>query len=132
MTGRHIGLHAGGSRRLRPSTSFVIWLVATPHAQVAMAMASGAPAAQSSRRLERLANDDGGGAGASSVAAFELSYRELDETPAQVFRLLPVNTGLDVSTAAVTALADLSAGTPHRGAGRRTWSRPRPARRAGS
>jgi hypothetical protein len=36
----------------------------------------------------RLAYDDGSGTGASSVAAaFELSYRGLDETAARVFRL---------------------------------------------
>jgi tetratricopeptide (TPR) repeat protein len=63
------------------------------------------------RRLEALRYDDGGGTSAPSVtAAFELSYRRLDEGAARVFRLLPVNPGPDVSTAAVAALADLSAG----------------------
>ena len=59
-------------------------------------------------RLERLAYDDGIGAGAPSVAAaFELSYRRLDETAARVFRLLTVNPGPDVSTASAAVLADL-------------------------
>jgi tetratricopeptide (TPR) repeat protein len=59
-------------------------------------------------RLEQLAYDDGSGPGAPSVAAaFELSYRRLDETAARVFRLLPVNPGPDISTAAAAALADL-------------------------
>ena len=60
------------------------------------------------RRLEALRYDDGGGTSAPSVvAAFELSYRQLNETAARVFRLLPVNPGADVSTAAAAALTDL-------------------------
>ena len=60
------------------------------------------------RRLEALRYDDGGGTSAPSVAAaFELSYRQLDEVAARVFRLLPVNPGPDVSTAAAAVLADL-------------------------
>ena len=52
--------------------------------------------------------DDGSGTGGPSVAAaFELSYRRLDETAARVFRLLPVNPGPDMSTAAAAVLADL-------------------------
>jgi tetratricopeptide (TPR) repeat protein len=59
-------------------------------------------------RLERLAYDDGSGAsGLSVAAAFERSYRGLAEVSARVFRLLPVNPGSDVSTAAVAVLADL-------------------------
>ena len=59
-------------------------------------------------RLEKLAYDDGSGTAAPSVAvAFELSYRRLDETAARMFRLLPVNPGPDVSTAAAAVLADL-------------------------
>ena len=62
-------------------------------------------------RLETLRYDDGSGADAPSVAAaFELSYRLLDETGARVFRLLPINPGPDVSTAAATVLADLLVG----------------------
>ena len=61
-------------------------------------------------RLERLAYDDGSGTAAPSVvAAFELSCRRLDETSARLFRLLPVNPGPDVSTAAAAVLADLPA-----------------------
>ncbi len=59
------------------------------------------------RRLETLRYDDGSGTSAPSVAAaFELSYRQLDEAAARVFRLFPVNPSPDVSTAAVAALAD--------------------------
>ena len=61
------------------------------------------------QRLEALHYDDGSGTRASSVAAaFNLSYRQLDESIARVFRLLSVNPGPDVSTAAVAAMADLS------------------------
>jgi tetratricopeptide (TPR) repeat protein len=67
------------------------------------------------RRLETLRYDDGSGTSAPSVAAaFELSYRQLDEIVARVFRLLPVNTGPDVSTAAVAALAGLPPGDTRR------------------
>ena len=62
-------------------------------------------------RLDALHYDDGSGTSAPSVAAaFELSYRRLDEAAARVFRLLPVNPGPDVSTAAAAALADLPTG----------------------
>ena len=62
-----------------------------------------------SARLALLAYDDGSGAAGLSVAtAFDLSYRRLDETSARVFRLLPVNPGPDVSTAAAAALAGLT------------------------
>ncbi len=64
--------------------------------------------AAESARLQLLAYDDGSGTRAPSVAAaFELSYRRLDDTTARVFRLLPVNPGSDISTAAAAALADL-------------------------
>ena len=67
------------------------------------------------RRLEALAYDDGGGTSAPSVAAaFELSYRRLGEAAARVFRLLPVNPGPDVSTAAAAALAGLPVGEVRR------------------
>jgi tetratricopeptide (TPR) repeat protein len=63
------------------------------------------------RRLEALRYDDGGGTSEPSVAAaFDLSYRQLDDTMARMFRLLPVNPGPDVSITAVAALADLSVG----------------------
>ena len=61
-----------------------------------------------SERLERCGMTTAAGQSAPSVAAaFELSYRRLDETSARVFRLLPVNPGPDVSTAAAAVLADL-------------------------
>ena len=70
-------------------------------------------------RLEALAYDDGGGTSAPSVAAaFELSYRQLDAAAALLFRLLPVNPGPDVSTAAVAALAGWPAGEARRVIGR--------------
>ena len=64
--------------------------------------------AAESQRLERLRYDDGSGTDSSSVAAaFDLSYRRLDETAARVFRLLPVHPGPDFSTAAAAVLAEL-------------------------
>ena len=60
-------------------------------------------------RLEYLRYDDGSGPAAPSVAAaFELSYRRLEDVPARVFRLLPVDPAPDISAAAVARLADLS------------------------
>ena len=57
------------------------------------------------RRLEALRYDDGGGVSVPSVAAaFELSYRQLDEDAARLFRLLPAGPGPDVSTEAVAEL----------------------------
>jgi tetratricopeptide (TPR) repeat protein len=59
-------------------------------------------------RLERLRYDDGSRTGIPSVAAaFALSYRRLGKTAARLFRLLPINPGPDVSTAAAAVLADL-------------------------
>ena len=70
-------------------------------------------------RLEALAYDDGGGTSAPSVAAaFELSYRQLDAAAALLFRLLPVNPGPDVSTAATAALAGWPSGEARRVIGR--------------
>ena len=57
-------------------------------------------------RLETLRYDDGSGASApSAAAAFELSYRQLDEEAARLFRLLPADPGPDVSTEAAAELA---------------------------
>ena len=57
-------------------------------------------------RLETLQYDDGSGtSGLSVAAAFELSYRRLNEADARVFRLLAVNPGPDVSAEVVTILA---------------------------
>jgi tetratricopeptide (TPR) repeat protein len=62
-------------------------------------------------RLARLRYDDGSGVAAPSVAvAFEMSYRRLDETSARTLRLLPIDPGPDLSTAAAAVLADLPAG----------------------
>ncbi len=69
-------------------------------------------------RLEALRYDDGGGSSAPSVAAaFELSYQQLEETTARVFRVLPVNPGPDLSTTAAGVLADLPAGKARRALG---------------
>ena len=66
-------------------------------------------------RVAALRYDDGSGAAGPSVAAaFELSYRRLDAVSSRVFRLLPVNPGPDVSTAAATILADLPPGETRR------------------
>ena len=66
-------------------------------------------------RLKALAYDDGGGTSAPSVAAaFELSYRQLDVAAGLLFRLLPVNPGPDVCTAAAAALAGWSSGEARR------------------
>jgi tetratricopeptide (TPR) repeat protein len=63
-------------------------------------------------RLDRLTYEGGAGRAASSVAAaFELSYRRLDEAHARLFRLLPLNPAPDVSTAAAAVLAGQSTGT---------------------
>jgi tetratricopeptide (TPR) repeat protein len=57
------------------------------------------------RRLETLRYDDGSGIAAPSVAAaFELSYRELDQDAALLFRLMPADPGPDISTEAAAAL----------------------------
>ena len=62
-------------------------------------------------RLEALRYDDGGQVSSQSVAAaFELSYRQLDGEAARLFRLLSVDRGPDVSTAAAAALADTQPG----------------------
>jgi len=71
--------------------------------------------AAESARLEHLAYDDGSGSDAPSVAAaFGLSYRKLDDTVARVFRLLAVNPGPDISTAAAAILAELPVGETRR------------------
>jgi len=70
-------------------------------------------------RLKGLRYDDGGGTSAPSVtAAFELSYRQLDAAAARVFRLLPVNPGPEISTAAITALTDWPTGETRKAIGR--------------
>jgi tetratricopeptide (TPR) repeat protein/DNA-binding XRE family transcriptional regulator len=62
-------------------------------------------------RLGRLRYQDGSGVSGWSVeAAFELSYRRLDDASARVFRLLPVNPGPDISTAGAAALTCLPLG----------------------
>ena len=62
-------------------------------------------------RLQTLHYDDGGRTSAPSVAAaFDLSYRRLNAAAAQLFRLLPVDTGPDISTSAAAVLAGKPAG----------------------
>jgi tetratricopeptide (TPR) repeat protein len=57
------------------------------------------------RRLETLRYDDGAGMAAPSVAAaFELSYRGLDQDAALLFWLMPADPGPDISTDAAAAL----------------------------
>jgi tetratricopeptide (TPR) repeat protein len=60
-------------------------------------------------RLGRLRYDNGGPARLSVAAAFDLSYRRLDEIPARLFRLLPIDPAPAISTGAAGALADLPA-----------------------
>jgi len=71
------------------------------------------------RRLEALRYDDGGGVSVPSVAAaFELSYRQLDEDAARLFQLLPAGPGPDVSTEAVAELAGWPGGRARAAIGR--------------
>ena len=66
--------------------------------------------AAETERLEQLRYDDGTGPSAPSVAAaFELSYRKLEQDSSRAFRLLSVNPGPDISTASAAILADLPA-----------------------
>ena len=51
-------------------------------------------------RLAALRYEDGGTSAPSVAATFDLSYRHLDEPAARLFRLLAVNPGPDISTAA--------------------------------
>ena len=84
-------------------------LLAADHALTAAELAD--QLADEIGRLPTLRYDDGGGTSAPSVAAaFDLSYRHLDDAAARLFRLLPVNPGPDVSTAAAAALAGEPAG----------------------
>ncbi len=62
------------------------------------------------QRLARLAYDDGSARPSSSVAAaFELSYRRLDDVSARIFRLLGAYPGPDVSDSMISVMADLPA-----------------------
>jgi len=64
--------------------------------------------AAESSRLDRLSYDDGGEPGTNSVAAaFDLSYRRLDDREARVFRLIAPAPGPDISAVGVAVLADL-------------------------
>jgi tetratricopeptide (TPR) repeat protein len=68
-----------------------------------------------SERIGQLRYDDGAGQDAVSVAAaFELSYRRLEPTHARLFRLVSLNPGPDVSTAAAATLANLPVGKARR------------------
>jgi tetratricopeptide (TPR) repeat protein len=59
-------------------------------------------------RLDRLTYDDGSEPGTSPVAAaFDLSYRRLDERDARVFRLISIAPGPDISTIEAAVLAAL-------------------------
>jgi len=61
-------------------------------------------------RLGRLRYDDGSPGRMSVPATFTLSYQKLDEATARMFRLLPIDPGPSVSTAAAAVLADLPVG----------------------
>ncbi len=58
--------------------------------------------ADAHRRLDQLKRED-----RAVRAAFDLSYQNLTNQQARLFRLLPVNPGPDVSTESVTYLADI-------------------------
>ncbi|MFJ4513058.1 tetratricopeptide repeat protein [Streptomyces sp. NPDC088816] len=57
-------------------------------------------------RLEALRYQERDGRTLEVQAAFELSYRRLDDQPARLFRLLSLNPGPDVSTETAAVLAD--------------------------
>ncbi|MBV9449121.1 MAG: tetratricopeptide repeat protein [Streptosporangiaceae bacterium] len=63
-----------------------------------------------STRLARLSRGDGGDRPGAVRAAFEASCRRLTAEQARLFRLLALNPGPDVATAAVGALAGVPAG----------------------
>jgi tetratricopeptide (TPR) repeat protein len=90
-------------------------LLAADHALTASELAD--ELADEASRLEALSYDDGGAGGLSVAAAFQLSYRKLDETAARVFRLLPIDPGPDVSTMAVAVLAADSPGRTRKAIG---------------
>ncbi|MGW3028499.1 tetratricopeptide repeat protein, partial [Streptomyces sp. NPDC001221] len=60
--------------------------------------------ADARRRLEALRYQDRDGRSVGVQAAFELSYRRLDDNPARMFRLLSLNHGPDVATDTAAAL----------------------------
>jgi tetratricopeptide (TPR) repeat protein len=62
------------------------------------------------------------GPDASPAAALELSYRRLAETDARVFRLLPLNPGPDVSSAAAAVLVDLPVGQARHSLAALAWA----------
>jgi tetratricopeptide (TPR) repeat protein len=67
--------------------------------------------ADEARRLEALRYDDGSGTSARSIAAaFELSYRQLGEPAARLFRLLAAHPGPDFSAVSAAALTGQAAG----------------------
>jgi tetratricopeptide (TPR) repeat protein len=73
------------------------------------------------RRLGALRYDDGSGVSAPSVAAaFELSYRQLDEDAGRMFRLLPCDPGPDVAAEAAAELAGWPADRTRAAIGRLT------------
>ncbi|MFC8093361.1 tetratricopeptide repeat protein [Streptomyces sp. NPDC057301] len=57
-------------------------------------------------RLQTLRHQEQGGRSLGMQAAFDLSYRRLEDQPAQVFRLLSLNPSPDVSTETTAVLAD--------------------------
>ncbi len=75
-------------------------------------------AAQLASEIGRLEALDYDGSRMSVTAAFELSYRALDDQAARMFRLLPVSPGPDISTAATAVVAGLPEAEARRVLGR--------------
>jgi tetratricopeptide (TPR) repeat protein len=65
-------------------------------------------------RLDEMAYSEPDGSGPAVRAAFDLSHRQLNAAQSRLFRLLPLNRGPDVSTAAMAAMASLDERTTRR------------------
>jgi tetratricopeptide (TPR) repeat protein len=112
-TGRLVGACGGLPLALQITAALMVADPALTAVELAAEMADEV------HRLVSLRYDDGGGVGAPSVAAaFELSYRQLDDDAARMFRLLPVAPGPDVSTAAAVELAGWPVGRTRAAIGR--------------
>jgi tetratricopeptide (TPR) repeat protein len=113
------GRMAGGCCGLSLAPQITAALLAADPALTAAELA--AEMADEVRRLQALRYDDGSGVSALSVAAaFELSYRQLEDDAARMFRLLPADPGPDVSTGAAAELAGWPASRARAAIGRLT------------